>query len=229
MTAIHEPMLTLKPCLIIFDWDGTLLNSEHVIINTHQKARLSLGLSQFDGSTLKTLLGLSKDAVCQLATAGTCTSPEAYYKAFCQAYHTQKTHVTTFPETHAILDTLKKCNITMALATNKASIYAGKELLETKLLHYFQQCEYADLAQPKPSPTMLNNILQQQNINTSQAIMIGDQLPDIQAAKHANIRSITLYQKERPNWKNTCQYDTKLLTHTELLHWTQQLLPSAAV
>ena len=77
--------------------------------------------------------------------------------------------------------------------------------MQTGLHAYFQHCQYADLAQAKPSPTMLNNILNNLTIEARQTVMVGDQIPDILAAKHANIASITLYrEKNLPGTTHTC-------------------------
>ena len=66
-----------KPRLIIFDWDGTLFNSEPAVINAHQQARSIMNLPPLQASTAEALLGLGKDAACHLATLGTNIAPSS--------------------------------------------------------------------------------------------------------------------------------------------------------
>ena len=209
--------------LIIFDWDGTLINSSPIVIEAHHQTAQYFAMGALDIEQLESLLGQPSHIVCQALTNNTITEASDYQTKFREYYHAMADDIPLFPHTVSLLDSLNTQGISCAIATNKPKSTAARELERTGVLKYFVQCEYADSSQAKPDPTMLKMILQQQNMSPEQALMIGDQTNDIDAAMAIGVSCWLVYDQQRPDWHNrypnvTCMKHPQL--HGEMIEAT---------
>lgn len=217
-TIISEQKLTYREVkLVIFDWDGTLLDSSPVVVKSHLLALESLGITGHDETSIESILGMDKDAACAYFTEGTSISSCRYYSHFKKNYQAQLGNLTLFAESKKIINTLHAQAISMAVATNKSKETAYLEITNTGLRKYFDHCHHAEQSIAKPHPKMLIDIMSQYNYDRKNVLMIGDQIADIIAAKNANVASITVYKQALPKWAKEHQKDSTFLTHKELL------------
>lgn len=215
-TSIQE-LLKRKVKLVIFDWDGTLLNSSTLAVESHLQALNSLDITGHSKTSITGALGMGREAACKFFTEGTSISPSKYYEHFREHYDAQSKNLTLFAESTEIVSTLRKQRIAMALATNKSRETARPEVINSGLGQYFEHYHYADQSKAKPHPKMLIDIMDQYNFTKKEAVMIGDQIVDIIAAKNAGISSITVYDKNPPEWAIAHELDSTFLTHRQLL------------
>lgn len=193
-------MLHLKT-LYIFDWDGTLLNSNNTVINAHMHAMAHFGITNVSRSDLETMLGMDRHSACQRITQHSNDDPETYYQKF-RFYYEQEMHNSQlFGGSDSVLMILKNQGKKVALATNKASHFAQYEVEQCAVDQYFDFMAFADLSRPKPDPAMLIQIMQDLEVPAAETVMIGDQIADIESAVNAGVQSYTLVNDDDDGWK----------------------------
>jgi len=176
--------------IIIFDMDGTLIDSGYSIANTVNYVRECLGLKP-----------MPKDYILENVNDPDINSAEFFYgakeftkyheKLFKEYYNKHcLINLVLYDGIKNLLDSLKD-EFKLAVATNANSIYANKMLSHLKINHYFSSIfGYNDVKNPKPNPDMINKILDTHNIKKENAQLVGDSKKDIMAATSAGIDSV---------------------------------------
>ncbi len=178
--------------LIIFDWDGTLMDSIERIVSSVQAAAKSCSLNVPDNSQVSDIIGLSlpqamKTLFPNINASDTAKLIEQYKYQFIEV---NDTPMPLFNDTIPLLNALTQNNKILAIATGKGREGLQRVLDQTKTGHYFQASRCAGEASSKPSPEMLLSLLEQLQIAKDRALMIGDSKYDLQMAKSAGIDSI---------------------------------------
>ncbi len=209
-----------KKELIIFDMDGTLIDSGNVIANTVNYVRSELGMVPMDK---KQMLDKLNDP--------TINSSEYFYGT--KEFTTEQTKLfNEYYDTHCITDIILYegiedilrslapfCKLTVA--TNAFTDYALKMLQHLKVDHYFDMIVGATCVQnPKPHPDMIFKTLQNFQIENTNALIIGDSHKDKLAAQAANVESILVNWGFTTHKQDEAFYCTKMLQE-HLLEITQ--------
>ena len=175
--------------LILFDLDGTLIESKESIVN----------------STITTLMKYSKELPSNEQIEKTVGIPiinllKKYVdkSLLDQAVTEFREHLivetpkTTklYPDTIMVLKALSVDRNTLKVVTNKKTFLAKKILKLMDIDTYFNEVIGIDLGDPKPSPSML--LLAAKDHKTSEVIMVGDRSEDVIAAKKAGFKSVFL-------------------------------------
>lgn len=176
--------------LIMFDMDGTLIDSGFAITNTINYVRENLGLER-----------LEKDYILEKVNDPSINSSEFFYgtkeftaqqtKLFEEYYNIHcLTDLVVYDGIAELIKELSK-DFTLAVATNANSGYAQKMLKHVEIGHHFSTIlGYDSVSKPKPHPEMVNKILDKHNIHKSNAQLIGDSHKDIMAATKAGVDSV---------------------------------------
>ena len=114
---------------------------------------------------------------------------DAYKQAFIEK---DQTPSPLFSGVIELLDDLNALSIDLAVATGKARRGLERAWLQTQTKHYFVNSRTADEAESKPSPDMLIQLLNDQNVHAHKAIMIGDTSYDMQMAREIGMDSIAV-------------------------------------
>ncbi|ABM03947.1 HAD-superfamily hydrolase, subfamily IA, variant 3 [Psychromonas ingrahamii 37] len=181
-----------KYSVIIFDWDGTLMDSIDKIINcVIQAAKLSDILAP-SPQAIRDIIGLSLDKAMEILFP--MLSP-AKQQQLIDAYRHQYTYLNKqntpfYPGIKAWLKVLKQQGYLLAVATGKGRKGLDRQLLQYEVTDLFSITYCADETLSKPDPLMLNNILEALSINAEQALMIGDSSFDLEMANNANVDCI---------------------------------------
>ncbi|MEC8882843.1 MAG: HAD family hydrolase [Pseudomonadota bacterium] len=194
-----------KKKLLIFDWDGTLLNSNRSVIKSHLETIKETNLKHISEEFLKTQLGKPGKLLCEKLCEGTSTSGDTYYEIFSKYYVKNSQYLELFPKTLSMLKHLKNCGFILTIATNKPKKLALPELENTMVISYFSAIEFADQSAAKPNPMMLNKHCDAHKIPHRQALMIGDQMDDVLAGRNANIDSVIVYDTKVQLWHKEIQ------------------------
>jgi len=178
--------------LIIFDWDGTLMNSVDRIVSSMQSAAETVGLVIPTNNEVKDIIGLSLPVVFdRLFTDITAEQIEAMSVQYKYQYlDVDTTPSPLFKNAMDLLVTLKQNNKLLAVATGKGRAGLERVLNLSKTAEFFHTTRCADEMPSKPDPTMLFSILAELNIPSHEAIMIGDTCYDLKMAKNAGVDSI---------------------------------------
>ncbi len=178
--------------LIIFDWDGTLINTIDWIAYCLQSAGEQYGFLKPEPQAAKNVIGLCIDS-----------AVAALYPAADR--HTQKKIVTTYSQTYAskqlsrddffpgvfdMLQILKNAGYQLAVATGKTRSGLTQALSATKTENIFDITRCADETASKPDPKMLHEIMAHTGAAQERTLMVGDSVHDLQMAHNANIASI---------------------------------------
>ena len=198
--------------LIIFDMDGTLINSGFAITNTINYVRTNLGLEELQSNYI---LENVNDPNINSAEFfyGTKEFTDEQTKLFGEYYNEHCLHdLVVYDGIKELIDTLKN-DFTLAVATNANSIYAKKMLNHVELGSYFPTIlGYDSVSKPKPHPEMVNKILDKHDILKHNAQVIGDSHKDIMAATNAGVDSVLV------NWGFSNHEKDAIETVEELKH-----------
>ncbi|MDO8706088.1 MAG: HAD-IIIA family hydrolase [Sulfuricaulis sp.] len=186
--------MKLKHELIIFDWDGTLMDSVAKIVSCFSAALADAGEPNPGENAIRHIIGLGLDeAVAVLlpraATATRAQVGERYRQHF---LHLDRTGMELFPGVRAGLENLAAQGYLLAVATGKARRGLDRVLRDSALAHLFCATRCADEAFSKPHPRMLEDILEQTGLEAERALMVGDTTYDMQMARHAGMDGLAV-------------------------------------
>ncbi len=187
------------PRAIVFDLDGTLVDSAPDIQVAINAAFSPLGARPFDLETVKGLIGGGAPAAVARAAAlaGMTLSAEdeaavlaRFYPVYAEASAKGNG---LYPGALALLDHLAEAGVPLGLCTNKAQPIAMIALKALGIAGYFKAIVGArDDLPKKPDPAMLRAAIAPLGVPTGDAVMIGDTAADIGAARAAGCRSIAI-------------------------------------
>lgn len=187
------------PRAVIFDLDGTLVDSAPDIQEAIHTAFRPLGVEPFSLETVKGLIGGGAAAAVKRATVklGLVLTPDeeaAVLKRFFIDYaRVSAKGRGLYPGAHDLLDALRGKEIGLALCTNKAETITLITIEALGIAGYFGAVVAArDDLPKKPDPAMLLRALAPFDVAPADAIMIGDSHADIDAARAAGLRSIAV-------------------------------------
>ncbi len=178
--------------LLIFDWDGTLMDSAQKIANCIQAAARDLGLAEPTDKQAKHIIGLG------LTEAMEILFPKLYGNQIARlldAYRhhwlvADSTEQKLFEGVHDGLHRLDQEGVFLSIATGKSRAGLNRVFQELEVEHLFTCTRCADETRSKPHPQMLEEILEYTAIEPHKAIMIGDTTYDIDMAGNAKITGL---------------------------------------
>jgi phosphoglycolate phosphatase len=173
--------------LIVFDWDGTLIDSESTIVNCLQLAAKDLGVTEPEAQRARDVIGLGlHQAVASLFPEAS----EALVDALAQQYRKHflredREPSPLFPGAPELLQELASRDYFLAVATGKSRRGLDMELEHTGLGDFFHATRCADEAFSKPHPQILLDVLDRLGVDSQRALVIGDTEYDMQMAANA--------------------------------------------
>jgi len=201
--------------LIIFDMDGTLINSGDVITNTINYVRANLGLENIPKETMLKQLN-NPDINAAEFFYGTSEFTDAQTELFTKYYDENCVKdISLYDGIYDLLESLKKEGYQLSVATNASSDFAIKMLKSLDIYKFFSYVVGANMVEkPKPKPDMLLKILDELNIDVKHSILIGDSLKDTRAAKAINMDAILVnwgFSKHENEISNIKELKNKLI------------------
>jgi phosphoglycolate phosphatase len=179
--------------LIIFDWDGTLMDSETQIVNSLFGAIADMRLEKRSAEQCRDIIGLGLREAIDALYPG---QDDAFLQQFVEHYRRHwfgvSHHSELFPGARETLQLLKEAGFLLAVATGKGRVGLDRALSHVGLEGLFDVTRCSDETQSKPHPQMLEEILQELQIEAHQALMIGDTEYDLHMAKQAGVHPIAV-------------------------------------
>ena len=188
--------------LLIFDFDGTLIDSVPDLADALNKMLLTLKKKTFDEDTIRYWVGNGAQTLVKRALSG--SSDIAHVKEdriflealeiFLNYYRENCSEKTTlYPGVKKTLLKLKDEGYTLSIVTNKPFVFIEPILKKLDLFELFSLSLGGDsLDEKKPSPKPLLHICKELNYNVADTLMIGDSKNDIIAANNAAIQSVAV-------------------------------------
>jgi phosphoglycolate phosphatase len=180
--------------LIIFDWDGTLINSIDWITSCLQHAAAQCDCPIPEAQAAKDVIGLSiKKAMQALFPEADKQTREQLVASYSHQYLSKQiSKDDLFPGVYEMLVQLNEADYQLAVATGKtrAGLRQALQATETEDLFCITRC--SDETASKPDPRMLREIIQHTNAAEDRTLMIGDSIHDLQMALNAHISAIAV-------------------------------------
>ncbi len=178
--------------LLIFDWDGTLADSEARIVESVRRAVNELGLPDCTPAEIRNVIGLGMQQCLETLFPEV---PAERHAHFVNAYRkhfslNNDAPVELFPGVKEVLATLCAGGYTIGVATGKSRRGLDRELEESGLDAIVRVSRCADESPSKPDPQMLEELLELTVTPPQQALMIGDTTYDMQMARDAGVDRI---------------------------------------
>ena len=177
---------------IIFDLDGTLIDSYRAIYLGFHHAYVSLGLPPLAYEEVRKVVGRGLDHTFrellgeERAPRAVTLFREKYEEVF-------QTHTTLLPDVREALESLHGRGVSLAVATNKLGRFS-RAILE----HFGMGKLFAvvvgdgDVSQNKPHPEMLYLAMEKMGTARDETVFVGDSVIDIQTARNAGVRVLAV-------------------------------------
>ena len=210
--------------LLIFDMDGTLIDTDKVLFETRKELFLLYKPKDFaiDEEVVRTYSGPPIQE--SIANAFPEKDPNFIlkeYRARTEKYYDY--YLKLYPGEKEILKKLHSEGYILTIATQKNKKMALKSLEMKGICDYFSLILTSnDGFKTKPSPDMINYILANFNCKPEEAIMIGDTAYDYLAAKNANVKSI-LFKGSKRTYSEEVNPEGIFETYDEIYRFLKQL------
>lgn len=180
---------------IVFDVDGTLIDSQHTIVHCMSAAFLAHGLAAPAAQAIRATIGLKLDiAVANLLPAAErarCLElVEGYRTAFLALQDSAGHDEPLFPGTLEMLDALAHPEIFLGIATGKNRRGLTRVLERHGLAPRFHNFKTADDGPGKPHPHLLLAAMAEVGAEPGETVMVGDTTYDIEMARAAGCLAV---------------------------------------
>ncbi|HIJ82246.1 MAG TPA: HAD-IA family hydrolase [Desulfuromonadales bacterium] len=183
----------MKVRAVLFDLDGTLVDSLDDLTAAVNHTRAAFGLPQLHSPTVCAMIGkgarhLIRQAVPDLDDAETDRALQLFLD-FNQHHIADKSRL--YPGIGKTLDVLQGKGIRLAVVSNKNQSLSGLILSALGVRDYFELIAGGDtFAESKPSPLPLLRVADQLGVLPTECVMVGDSINDIEAGNRAGIVTI---------------------------------------
>ena len=189
--------------LLIFDFDGTLIDSVPDLGDATNTMLTTLGKETYPISTIRNWVGNGSKVLVERALVGkievlegelTVEETDHAEQVFFDAYkNLSGSKTVAYPDVDSGLRKLKAAGFTLALVTNKPIRFVPKILQSFGWQDLFSEVLGGDsLPVKKPDPAPLLHVCEALNVTPTQAVMIGDSRNDILAGQNANMDTLGL-------------------------------------
>jgi phosphoglycolate phosphatase len=185
--------------LIVFDWDGTLMDSTATIVKCIQAAAKDLGLAVPSDAAAAHVIGLGLAEAMQTVMPN--LDPVLYPRMVERyRYHflTKDHELVLFEGTHTMLEELSQLGYFLAVATGKSRVGLNRALNAAGLLSLFDATRCADETFSKPHPAMLQELTRELGQDMRRTVMIGDTTHDLLMANNAGAAGIAVEYGAHP-------------------------------
>ena len=178
--------------LIIFDWDGTLIDSIDWIVHCIQQAATATQQPIPTAQAAKDIIGLSiENAISTLFPDATNDIRQNIVRHYSQTYQSKQTGPDDlFPGVSDMLQQFRANGKRLAVATGKKSAGLNLAMHASGVSNLFCATRSSDQTASKPDPRMLNEIIAELGVDKQRALMVGDSIHDMQMAQNAGIAAI---------------------------------------
>jgi phosphoglycolate phosphatase len=179
--------------LLVFDWDGTLIDSTGAIAACIQEAARDLGLAVPDDQRARHVIGLGLSDALAYAVPDL---PVSEYGRMAERYRhhflARDADLPLFAGSRELLDVLRARGHRLAIATGKSRAGLARALGQLDLGGIFAATRCADQCSPKPAPDMLIELMDELGATTERTLMIGDTAHDLLMAANAGVAAVAV-------------------------------------
>ncbi len=180
--------------LVVFDWDGTLMDSQARIVACIQGAFLDAGQAPPSRDAASDIIGLGLDDAMARLWPGSDADQRAVVAAHYRRHFLviNETPSELFPGARAMLERLTAEGYLLAVATGKSRVGLDRSLGETGLGDLFHATRCADETFSKPHPQMLLELMDELGVEARRTLMVGDTEYDLRMAANARAQALAV-------------------------------------
>ena len=212
--------------LIVWDWDGTIMDSTPTIVHCIQQACRDLGFKEPDDTLASSVIGLGIHD--SLRRAVPWIEPAHFPKLtdrFRYHYLAKDHELDLFVGIRELLENLKEENYLLGVATGKSRVGLNRSLAHHQIGHLFHETRTADESFSKPHPGMLLELSDAMQVPTRRMLMIGDTTHDLDMAANAGVDAIAVtYGAHPPNTLKESQSLAHVDSVPQLTQWLKDNL-----
>lgn len=178
--------------LVVFDWDGTLIDSLARIVASMQSAAVDLGIEPRSRDAVHDIVGLAlDDAIFRLHPELDANGIQFMHERYAHHYvEGDKIPSPFFPGVPELLQQLHGGGVLLSVATGKSRKGLDRIMQAHRVEPLFHSSRCADETRSKPEPDMLLEILDHHQVAAADAVMVGDTEFDLEMAQRAGVASV---------------------------------------
>lgn len=184
--------------VIVFDWDGTIIDSAATIVGSIREASRNMGLEIPTRERASHVIGLGLHDAMRMAVPDL---PPERYSEFVAHYRrhflAREDSIQLFGGMRELLGALSRRH-RLAIATGKSRRGLDRALEAARLKPYFVASRCADETNPKPHPAMLLEIMEELETSVTRVLMIGDTSHDMEMARAAGVDALAVTYGAHP-------------------------------
>jgi phosphoglycolate phosphatase len=185
--------------LIVFDWDGTLMDSAAAIVAAIQAASRDLALPVPDESQSRHVIGLGLvDALTYLFPELDASGYEDVADRYRYHYLARDHDILLFDGAREMLEELSGAGLLLAVATGKSRHGLARALEAVGLSTFFHATRCADETFSKPHPAMLLELMHELGALPENTLMVGDTVHDLEMARNAGVSPVAVTYGAHP-------------------------------
>lgn len=179
--------------LLVFDWDGTLMDSAGAIVAAIQAAAVDLGLDPPVDAQARQVIGLGlQDALAQAMPGLARHRYGEISERYRYHYLSRDQDLSLFAGVSELLVELMGEGHLLAIATGKSRLGLDRALSHSGLRAYFHGTRCADECFSKPHPQMLEELMAEFGVVPEATLMIGDTTHDLLMARNAGVPALAV-------------------------------------
>lgn len=211
--------------LVVFDWDGTLMDSTGTISLCIRKSCQDAGLPDPGSSIANYVIGLGlHDALRHAAPGASDTQVAQLVDRYRHYYKQWGQQLVLFDDARDVVRQLESDGYLLAVATGKTRLGLSTAFDQTGIGIHFQTSRCADECNPKPHPQMLHEIMEELGVSPSETIMVGDTTHDIRMAQAAGALSVGVTTGAHPaDSLHASKPDHVVPCLADMLPWLRQI------
>lgn len=212
---------------VVFDWDGTVMDSTHSIVVSIQSACADLGLPVPDKRDAAWVIGLSlESALYHCVPDLTAEQVPLFIERYRHHFFELDASIKLFDGIVDVLQLVRQREGLLAVATGKSRAGLDRVLEQVQLGEMFHTTRCADETASKPNPAMLFEIFDELQLDPEQVLMVGDTTHDIDMATRAGVDSMAVtYGAHDISTLKSSQPDVIVSSVAEMQSWLVQRLP----
>jgi phosphoglycolate phosphatase len=184
---------------IVFDWDGTLIDSTETIATAIRRAAADLNLPDPGQERASSVIGLGLMQALAIAVPELPSERAADFAARYRVHFLAgETHLQLFPNARELLAQLRANNRKLAIATGKTRAGLARALDTLNLAAQFDASRCADETEAKPHPRMLLELADELQTEPARMLMVGDTTHDLQMAAAAGAAAVAITHGAHP-------------------------------
>ena len=176
--------------LLVFDWDGTLVDSESTIVRAMQRAVERSGVPAPGDDRVRHIIGLGLDDAIERLTPGVSGELRREIRGHYRAAFFASEAPNLFPGVRLLLQAARDAGYRLAVATGKSRAGLDREFEKTRIGDWFEASRCADESVSKPAPDMLHELMRRLNVPAERTLMIGDTAWDLEMANRAGCDAV---------------------------------------